>query len=131
MINVYSNSNKSALKYLKNTEANIRNVLIMTGDFNIRDNNWNPSFLFHLIHSDLLTDIMDSLDLFLSNPTNQVPTRYLDNANDSNSVINLMFLRPNSSEINNHTIHSDLQYSSDYAPLTVNISIMEEFIPDK
>ena len=105
MINVYSDSNKSALKYLKNTEVNIQNFLIMTGDFNIRDDNWDPSFPFHLIHSDLLTDIMDSLDLFFSNPTNQVPTRYLDNANDSNSVIDL---RPNSSEINNHTIHSDL-----------------------
>jgi len=26
-----------ALKYLKNTEVNIDNILVMTGDFNIRD----------------------------------------------------------------------------------------------
>ena len=32
IMNIYSHS---ALKYLKNTEANILNLLIMTGDFNI------------------------------------------------------------------------------------------------
>jgi len=37
ILNVYSNSSHSALKYLKDTEANIGNVLLMTGDFNIRD----------------------------------------------------------------------------------------------
>jgi len=37
ILNVYSDSSHSALKYLKNTEVNIDNVLIMTGDFNIRD----------------------------------------------------------------------------------------------
>ena len=37
MINIYSDSNQSALKYLKNTEANIQNILIVIGDFNIRD----------------------------------------------------------------------------------------------
>ena len=35
ILNVYSDSSHSALKYLKNTEVNINNVLIMTGDFNI------------------------------------------------------------------------------------------------
>ena len=37
LINIYSDLSQSALKYLKNTEVNINNVLIMTGDFNIRD----------------------------------------------------------------------------------------------
>ena len=37
MINIYSNDYQSALKYLKDTEVNICNVLIMAGDFNIRD----------------------------------------------------------------------------------------------
>ena len=38
LINIYSDSLQSALKYLKNTEINISNVLIMAGNFNIRDN---------------------------------------------------------------------------------------------
>ena len=37
ILNVYSHSSHLALKYLKDTEVNINNVLIMTGDFNIRD----------------------------------------------------------------------------------------------
>ncbi len=37
IINIYSDSSHSALKYLKDTEANINNVLVMTGDFNIRN----------------------------------------------------------------------------------------------
>ena len=37
LLNIYSDSSQSALKYLKNTKVNINNVLTMTGDFNIRD----------------------------------------------------------------------------------------------
>ena len=37
IMNVYSDSSHTALKYLKDTEANIDNVVLMTGDFNIRD----------------------------------------------------------------------------------------------
>jgi len=36
-MNVYSDSFHSTLKYLKNTKANVHNLLIMTGDFNIWD----------------------------------------------------------------------------------------------
>jgi len=36
-MNIYSDSSHLALKYLKDTEININNLLIMTGDFNIRD----------------------------------------------------------------------------------------------
>ena len=37
ILNIYSDSSHVALKHLKDTEVNIDNVLIMTGDFNIRD----------------------------------------------------------------------------------------------
>ena len=37
IMNIYSDSSHSALKYLKDIEVNIDNVLVMTGDFNIRD----------------------------------------------------------------------------------------------
>ena len=37
IMNIYSDSSNTALKYLKDTEANIDNVVLMTGDFNIRD----------------------------------------------------------------------------------------------
>jgi len=37
LINVYLDSSQLALKYFKNTEVNIYNVIIIIGDFNIRD----------------------------------------------------------------------------------------------
>jgi len=37
LMNIYSDSSHSALKYLKDTKANICNLLIMSGNFNIRD----------------------------------------------------------------------------------------------
>jgi len=66
-----------ALEYLKDTEININNVLIITGD--IRDNIWDLNFPYHFQHSIVLFDITDSFQLELSKPTEQVPTRYLNN----------------------------------------------------
>jgi len=37
LINIYSDLSQTALKYLKNSEANISNILIMTENFNIGD----------------------------------------------------------------------------------------------
>ena len=48
LMNIYSDSSShSTLKYLKNTKVNIWNLLIMTGDFNIRDSLWDSSFPHH------------------------------------------------------------------------------------
>ena len=37
MINIYLDNHQVAWKYLKNTEANLYNVLVIAEDFNIRD----------------------------------------------------------------------------------------------
>ena len=100
MLNVYSNSSQSALKYLKDTEASIHNVIIMIGDFNIRDSRWDSSYPFHSIHSDSLFDISDSFSLNISNPIEYVSTRYSDNDHNANSVLDLVFLCPSSLEFN-------------------------------
>ena len=92
LINVYSDLFQLALKYLKDTKVNINNVLIITGDFNIRDNLWDPNFPYHLIHRDTLFKIEDSFQLELSKPTEFFPVRYSDNDWDSNSVLDLVFL---------------------------------------
>jgi len=91
-MNVYSDSSYSALKYLMDTEINIYNLLIMTGDFNIRDSLWDPSFPYHLSISNDLIIIVDSFNLELSLLTNPILTRYSDTEGKSNLVINLMFL---------------------------------------
>ena len=128
MLNIYSDSSHMALKYLKDIEVNIDNVLIMTGDFNIRDSLWDPSFPYHSSISDNLIIIADSLNLTLSTPTNPFPTRFSDMAGKSNLVIDLMFLCYGSSELNHHSICPDHCLSSDHAPLIINIPIDNEFI---
>jgi len=58
LINIYSDSSQSALKYLKDTEVDIYNVLIITGNFNIRDSLWDLLYSYYSTHSDFLIDIM-------------------------------------------------------------------------
>ena len=128
LINIYSNFSQTALK---DTEANISNILILAGDFNIRDSSWNLSFPHYSVYSDLLNDIADSITLYRSKAPNFVPTRYSDNQNDSNLVIDLIFLHPNSLELNNHMIYPEWRLSSDHMPLMVNIAIIKEYIQTK
>jgi len=68
IMNAYSDSSHSTIKYLKDMELNIRNRLIMTGDFNICDSLWNFSYNFHSSISDDLFAIVDSFNFFLSFP---------------------------------------------------------------
>jgi len=100
----------------------------MVGDFKIRDSNWDPFFPHHSIHCDLFNNIVDSMDLCLSKSTNQILTRYSDNQNDSNLVIDLIFFQPNSSKLNNDMIYPKWRLSSDHVPLTVEIVIIEEHV---
>ena len=127
-MNIYSNSSHSTLKYLKDTEVYIHNLLIMTSDFNIWNSLQDPSFSHHSTISDDLLIIANLFNLDLSSPTNQVLTRYSDNANDLNLVIDLMFFYSRSSELNNHSIHSNQNLMSDHILLTITIPIVEERI---
>ena len=128
IINIYLDLFHLALKYLKDIEVNIDNVLVMTEDFNIRNRLWDTSFPHHSSISDNLLIITDSFNLALLSPTNLSPTRYSDMVGESNSTINLMFLWYGSNNINQHSIHPDWHLTSDYAPLSITISIVNEVI---
>ena len=128
IINIYLDLFHLALKYLKDIEVNIDNVLVMTEDFNIRNRLWDTSFPHHSSISDNLLIITDSFNLALLSPTNLCPTRYSDMVGESNSTINLMFLWYGSNNINQHSIHPDWHLTSDYAPLSITISIVNEVI---
>ena len=104
-------------------EFNINNVIIWTGDFNTRDNNWDPTFPHHSIHADTIRKIADSLNLEKSTPIHQVSTKYADNMNSANTVLDLMFLWSNDPGFNNHCILPEIRHPSDHAPLYVTVSI--------
>ena len=75
--------------------------------------------------------LADSFSLGLSILVDQVPTQYTDNSNDSNSVIDLMFLRVDFEEFNNYSIIPNLRSLLDHTLLTISIIINKEFIQDK
>jgi len=91
--NIYSDLLHSALKYLKDTKINIHNNL------------WDFSYPYHSSISNDLLIIADSFNLDLSFSTNYIPTRYSDNKNGSNLVIDLMFLHSSSNKLDCHLIH--------------------------
>ena len=80
---------------------NLNNVLIMTEDFNIRDNNWDPLYPHYSTHIDTIRKIADSISLELSMPIDQVFTHYTDNFQDMNLVLDLIFLYTNAEKLNN------------------------------
>jgi len=64
----------------------------------------------------------------LSTPVNQVPMQYTDNSQDSNSVLDFMFLHSTSEKLNNQMILSYLWGSSNHDFLSVHIIIEEKLI---
>ena len=103
----------------------------MTGNFNIRDSLWDLNFSYHSIHRNTLFDIVDFFQLELSHSTKFFPTKYSNNDQNSNSVLDLVFLWLSSSEFNNYHIYLYWRLSSDHAPISINIPIVDEHISTK
>ena len=64
---------------LQSNIKNIKNTLVMTGDFNIRDSNWDPNFYYYPIYSKDFFTITNSLGLELFLLTNPSSTKYANN----------------------------------------------------
>jgi len=115
-MNIYTDAFHSILKYLKDTEVNINNLITMTGGFNIGDSLWDPFFPHHSSINNDLFILVDLFNLDLSTPTSFIPTRYSDTSGESDSVINLMFFCCGLSELNSQFIHL-----GDSPPITIPI----------
>jgi len=74
----------------------------------------------------ILLEVADSFGFDLS-----ISINFLDNSQDSNSVLDLIFLRTRLKEFNNHLISPDLQSPLDHTSLSVSIIIEKEFILEK
>ena len=116
------------MKHLKDTEADLNNIIIITSDFDIRNNNWNSLFPYYSMHADCLLEIAELFNLEKFSPINLVPIKYTDNSNDSNSIIDLMFFRDYFERFNTHSILLDMRGPSDHVLLIVDITIQEKFI---
>jgi len=128
ILNIYSDDHQNTLKYLKNTEVNLNNILIIIEDSNIRDNDWDPSCPYHLLYTDMLWEFADSFGLELLISINLVLIWYANNSQESNSVLDLMFLRIGLEKLNNYIKLPDIQSLLNYASLLVSITLKEEFI---
>ena len=95
------------------------------GNFNIRDSDWDPDFCHYSIYTEDLLTITDSLGLKLSLPLNPSPTRFANNTQDSNSIIDLVFLPPENREFGQHMLHPDIHKPFDYVLLAIEVGIME------
>ena len=82
--------------------------MIIIGDFNIRDTDWDSLYLYHLIYIDMLSKITDNFNIELLSPVIQVLTQYVDNSQCLNSVLDLIFLQANVEEFNNYMILPDI-----------------------
>jgi len=70
--------------------------------------------------------IADFFNFSLSFSTDRVSTRYSNNMNDSNLIINLMFFHSDSTKLNTHCILPNWRLTSDHVPLTITIPISKE-----
>jgi len=125
VINVYSDNNQSALYFLNRNIVDLNNTVVMTGNFNIRDNDWDPNYSHHSAHTKDLLTLAESLGLDLSPPINPGPTRFADNLRDMNSVIDLAFINPNNSGFGQHSLYPELHRPSDHVPFIIEVSINE------
>jgi len=53
------------------------------------------------------------------------PTRFVDNAWNSNSIIDLIFLSPSNLGFGHHILYPEIWKLSDYVSLTIKIGIKE------
>ena len=125
IINVYSDDNQNALRVLNCNIIDLNDTVVMTGDFNIRDNDWDPNYPHHSIHTKDLFTVAESLGLDLSPPLNPSPTRFANNPHDTNSVIDLVFINPNNPGFGQHSLHPELCRPSDHVPLIIEVGINE------
>jgi len=86
----------------------LNNILIIINNFNIRDNDWDPLYPHYSIHVNALKEIADSSTLKLSTSVDWISICYINNSQNLNLVLDLIFLYTNVEKFNNYIILSNL-----------------------
>ena len=73
-------------------------------------------------------EVANSFGLKISTPINLVSTQYVDNSQDLNLVLDLIFFQTGLVEFNNYKILPDFQSLLDYISLSVFIIVEEKSI---
>ena len=128
IINVYLDNNQTALHVLQNNIRNIRNTIVITGNFNIRDYNWNPNYLHYSTHIEVLNLVADSLKLELFLFSNPGPTKYTDNPRDTNSVLDLVFLPSDNSGFGKYIFFLDKRKPSNHISIAIEVGMKNKDI---
>ena len=108
LMNVYSDDLHTAVNFLSKEALNIPNLVYMDGDFNIRNAEWDLSVSSHSAAGQSLKDLVDSYSLVYSLPVLSVPIYYSDISGHANSVIDLIFLGINYTQVT-YCIEPDLR----------------------
>lgn len=131
LLNVYSDSNHMAIKWIAENKALFPALDFMAGDFNCHSPIWNPRVMRNNHVANTLCETAQDLGLevsiILSNeesndptsPSNPawVPTHFPYNSDNQPTVIDLVFI-PLEREVGHaHTVREDLMEASDHVSL--------------
>jgi Endonuclease-reverse transcriptase len=129
-VNVYSDSNHTAITTLHEGVWTWPNLMVMGGDFNVRHKNWDLNYLPESnIHAERLVAAADRLGLSRCLPVVPGPTHFPFNQFLSPMVIDLLFIRDELSIRISHHILPDARVPSDHAPLVITVPGPDSLVP--
>ncbi|KAF9442278.1 hypothetical protein P691DRAFT_681814 [Macrolepiota fuliginosa MF-IS2] len=125
-MNIYSDTQHTAIDLLSREVNHFPALTYMGGDFNTQSTNWDPGAATQPCPAKLLLELASNLSLDLGIPLVPGPTCFPFNGVDRLSVIDLMFVPA----WEGHALHPNIDLSLggtlDHAPLVVRVPIIPE-----
>ena len=123
LLNVYSDEEHTAIRFLADKQDDIPQLDYMGGDFNCHSNVWDGNVPHHRTTAISLLDSAASLGLDLALPLDPGPTHYPHDRRLRPSVIDLVFVHPDAALPSNVRRLTDLRGPSDHVPLGTSVPV--------
>ncbi|PPR06529.1 hypothetical protein CVT26_000452, partial [Gymnopilus dilepis] len=123
LLNVYSDSEHTAIRFLADKQDVIPQLNYMGGDFNCHSSVWDGNVPHHRTTPISLLDSAASLGLDLALPFNPGPTHYPHDERLRPSVIDLIFVHPQAALSSNVRRLTNLRGPSDHVPLGSSVPL--------